>query len=75
MLDTESQHIINGLLNQLDKPRRKTAGRDKSKNYHKITISVDEEMKLMISELAESQGLSISGFIKALVTEHVKEDK
>ena len=67
MLNLDSEDIINDLLNNLDKPKRKTAGQDKSKNYHKITVSVDENMRADIIKLAEAQGTSISQFIKNLV--------
>ena len=67
MLNLDSEDIIDDLLNNLNKPKRKTAGQDKSKNYHKITVSVDENMRADIIKLAEAQGTSISQFIKNLV--------
>jgi len=75
MNDTESKKIISSLLNKLDKPRRKTAGHNKSKNYHKVTISVDEKMKADIVQLAKEADKSISAFIKDLVTEEKKKKK
>ncbi|WP_367234541.1 DUF6364 family protein [Sulfurimonas sp.] len=48
-------------------PKRKTHGRDRSKNYHKITISVDEKAKQEIIEYAREHNISISKLIKNLL--------
>ncbi len=70
MIEAESKNIIKDLLSDLDKPRRKTNGRDKSKHYHKITISVSEEMKKDLMEFADTNKVSVSKLIKDLLIDN-----
>ena len=60
-------HIIDHIMEDLKTPKRKTAGQDHSKCYHKITISVNEKEKAEIQAAAEEKGVSVSMFIKELL--------
>ena len=60
-------------MDELSAPKRKTKGRDTSKNYHKITISINEQDKRDIIEYAEEQGVSVSQLIKGLVLDKIKD--
>ena len=60
-------HIIDHIMEDLKTPKRKTAGQDHSKCYHKITISVNEKEKMAIQEAAQKQGKSVSTLIKDLL--------
>jgi hypothetical protein len=53
----------------LNTNKRDTKGRDKSKNYHKITISVDQYTKLKVNEYAKNNDISVSKLIKDLLQE------
>jgi len=69
MLDTDNKDIINVLMNDLQKNKRKTQGRDKSKNYHKITISINQQDKDDVMVYAEKHNISVSKLIKDLLRE------
>lgn len=58
---------IEELMNSLGSPKRKTKGRDYSKNYHKITISVTEKEKIDIQSAAEEKGMGVSALMKELL--------
>ena len=58
---------IQGLMNDLSFPKRKTKGQDRTKSYHKITISVTEKEKLDIQTAAEEKGMSVSALMKELL--------
>ena len=62
-------NIIDAFVAELDKPRRMTKGRDSSKNYHKITISVSQADKNAIQEYAKEHNMSVSAIIKKLLFE------
>ena len=61
-------HIIDHIMEDLKTPKRKTAGQDHSKCYHKITISVNEKEKADIQKAAQEQGKSVSALIKDLLS-------
>lgn len=67
MLESDSEDIINSLLEGLNQVKRKTKGQDKSKNYHKLTISINQKDKQSIQEYAESNGMSVSALIKSIL--------
>jgi predicted HicB family RNase H-like nuclease len=69
MLDIMIDDILDDIAKDLDIPKRKTSGQDKSKNYHKITISVDQETKLKVNEYAKNNDISVSKLIKDLIKE------
>ncbi|MBT5491474.1 ribbon-helix-helix protein, CopG family [bacterium] len=69
MLDIIVDDILEDISKDLDIPKRKTLGRDRKKNYHKITISVDAETKAKVSKYAEDNGISVSKLIKDLLEE------
>lgn len=54
-------------MEDLKSPKRKTKGQDRSKSYHKITISVTEKEKTDIQKAAEKQGKSVSALMKELL--------
>lgn len=72
MLDTNSDDILNSMMDELKTPKRKSKGRDTTKNYHKITISISEQDKQDIIEYAEVQGISVSKLIKDLVLDKLR---
>ena len=69
MLDINSDNIIDSIMNDLDVVKRKTQGQDRSKNYHKITISVNQKDKESLQSYAQSKGVSVSEVLKALLRE------
>ncbi len=60
-------HFIDHLMEDLKFPQRKTKGQDRTKSYHKITISVTEKEKADIQTAAEEKGMSVSALIKELL--------
>ncbi len=60
-------NFIDHLMEDLKSPKRKTKGQDRSKSYHKITISVNEKEKAEIQAAAEEKGVSVSMLIKELL--------
>lgn len=75
MLYSNTDEAINSMMNTLNTPKRKSKGRDTTKNYHKITISINEKDKREIIEYAEKQGVSVSQLIKDLVLSKVNKEK
>ena len=69
MLETDSSEILNLLMSDLKVQKRKTKGQDKSKNYHKITISINEQDKNDVLTYANEKGISVSMLIKNLLQE------
>ena len=67
MLDSDSDAIIDALLGDLVIPKRKTRGQDRSKNYHKITISISQKDKQDVIAYAEKKGVSVSKLFKQLL--------
>ena len=68
MNDLQGKDIIGSFMNELnDKTKRKSKGRDTRKNYHKITISINQEDKLAVMKYAESNGITVSYLIKELL--------
>ena len=60
-------NFIKPLMEELKSPQRKTKGKDRSKSYHKVTISVTEKEKIDIQSAAEEKGKSVSALIKELL--------
>jgi len=60
---------IDKVMDELKVPQRKTNGRDKSKSYHKITISVNEQERWDIQNFAKKEGKSVSAVIKNMLRE------
>jgi len=58
---------VQGLRNDLSSSKRKTKGQDRSKSYHKITMSVTQKEKEDIQIAAEKEGKGVSAFIKDLL--------
>ena len=65
----EDNNIIDSFVNELSKSTRKTNGRDTTKNYHKITISVNQADKDSIKDYANQHNLTVSALIKNLLQE------
>ena len=61
--------IIDKFLKEFDKPKRVTKGRDTTKNYHKITISVNQADKEAIQQYAQKNDLTVSALIKVILKE------
>ena len=61
--------IIDTFLEELRTPKRVTSGRDTTKNYHKITISVNLADKEAIQQYAQEHKISVSALIKGLLEE------
>lgn len=59
-----NEKIINGFFEELEKNKRPTNGRDTSKTYHKITISVSHEEKQLIQKYASDNHIKVSALIK-----------
>lgn len=59
--------FIDHLMEDLKSPQRKTKGQDRTKSYHKITISVTEKEKVDIQSAAEEKGMSVSALMKELL--------
>ena len=70
MNDLQGKDIIGSFMNELnDKTKRKSKGRDTRKNYHKITISINEEDKLAVMKYADDNNITASFLIKELLRE------
>ena len=67
MKDFQGKTIIDALMEDFNTPKRKSKGRDKSKNYHKITISIGEKDKLSVMEYAKKNNLTVSSLLKDLL--------
>ena len=61
--------LIDSFVNDLQQTKRATSGRDTSKNYHKITISVSQADKNAIQQYALEHKISVSALIKRLLEE------
>lgn len=70
MKDFQGDTIIDTLMEDFDTPKRATKGQDRSKNYHKITISINEKDKLSVMEYAKQNNLTVSSLIKDLLREN-----
>jgi len=70
MKDFQGETIINSLLEDMNITKRRTKGRDTTKKYNKITISVDLEDKLKIEEYAKKNNISVSALIRNLLKEN-----
>lgn len=69
MLDVDNKDIINTLMGDLQKNKRKTQGRDQSKNYHKVTISINQQDKDDLMDYAQEHNIGVSKLIKDLLRE------
>jgi len=67
MKDFQGNTIIDTLMGDFDTIKRKSKGQDRSKNYHKITISISEKDKLSVMEYAKENNLTVSSLIKDLL--------
>jgi len=65
-----ANNIIDTLFEKLNQPKRATNGRDLSKNYHKITISVSLIDKKAIQNHAKENNITVSQLIKNLLKEN-----
>jgi len=62
--------LIDSLLNDLNQTKRATKGRDTSKYYHKITISVSQADKDAIKLYAKGKEKTVSMIIKDLLRDN-----
>ena len=65
----KTDSLIDSFLDDLQQTKRVTQGRDTRKNYHKITISVNQADKNAIQTYAKEHNISVSALIKGLLEE------
>lgn len=71
----KEDNVIDMFLEELNKPTRATKGRDTTKNYHKITISVSQSDKIAIQAYSQDNSITVSALIKSLLHEKGIIDK
>lgn len=69
MIERDQDDFIEAILEQFDITKRKTKGQDHSKNYHKITISVNQKEKEAVDLYAQKHNIKVSELIREALKE------